>query len=365
MQTSASKTSVRTLPVLLVLASFAFFGNAVPTLAVTGVPKILNHQGRLLNSSGELLGGSSGTDFCFKFSFYDDATVGSPDTKLWPSASPSTMTASVKNGVFNVGIGDTSAGGDTLDFNFQDNNAAYLNVEVATKVGATCAAGDGAESFENLAPRQRIVSSGYAINAGTVGGFTPSQSPTGSNIPVLTSGNLIFGGAVTIDSTGTAVLNLGTNANAKTITIGNSTGATTLVLTKGSSGNITLTGFNCSTFTNGGTLTTDASGNVVCAADDGGTGGGITTIEENNMTVVTSTTNIDFLGSDFTVTVDGAGEGDVAIDYANSGITRKTQAETITGGWTFGSATTTFNSSTVLSAVVIAGDTITDFTGTG
>ena len=33
-----------------------------------------------------------------------------------------------------------------------------------------------------------------------------------------------------------------------------------------------MTGFNCSTLTNGGTLTTDASGNVICANDDGGSG---------------------------------------------------------------------------------------------
>ena len=36
---------------------------------------------------------------------------------------------------------------------------------------------------------------------------------------------------------------------------------------------IRLTGFNCTTFVNGGTLTTDASGNITCADDDGGSGG--------------------------------------------------------------------------------------------
>lgn len=151
---------------------------------VAGVPNILNHQGRLLNSSGTLLGGD-GTNFCFQFSIWDVSTGGTrnPD-QLWPTAFevPSTMTVSVKDGVFNVGIGDTGAEGDTLDFNFQDNNEVYLDVRVATLVGATCGAGDGVEVFETLDPRQRIVAAGYAINASTVGGFTPSQSATGNQI---------------------------------------------------------------------------------------------------------------------------------------------------------------------------------------
>ena len=102
-----SKISIRKflrLSLVVVVASALFSASA---LAATGVPKILNHQGRLLDGDGNLLGGS-GTDFCFKFSIYDDATVGAPDTKLWPTGAPSTMTINVKDGIFNVGIGDTS-----------------------------------------------------------------------------------------------------------------------------------------------------------------------------------------------------------------------------------------------------------------
>ncbi len=172
----------------VLLAIFVAYAPGI-AYAAAGVPKILNHQGRLMDSAGNLLGGS-GTDYCFKFAIYDDATVGAPDTQLWPSGATSTMTTSVKNGVFNVGIGDTAIGGDTLDFNFQDNDTVYLGVDVAAKVGATCAAGDGAEVFERLTPRQRITSSGYAVNASTLGGFSASQTPAGNQIPVLLSGVL-------------------------------------------------------------------------------------------------------------------------------------------------------------------------------
>jgi hypothetical protein len=185
------------------------FGNTLPTVLVAeaAVPHIISHQGRLLDASGNLLGGAGGTEYCFRFSIYDDSALGGSDVKIWPAGSPSTMTVSVRNGVYNVGIGDTAAGGDALDFDFQSTDSAYLNIEVATKVGSTCASGDGAESFENLSPRQRIGSSGYAINSETVGGYTPAQSATGNEIPVLTGGNLELGSsAPQVNATGSNAL---------------------------------------------------------------------------------------------------------------------------------------------------------------
>ncbi|MDP3794258.1 MAG: hypothetical protein Q8R07_05955, partial [Candidatus Uhrbacteria bacterium] len=87
-------------------------------------------------------------------------------------------------------IGNTSTGGDALGFNFQDNDTVFLNTEVAAQSGGSCVG----VTFENLSPRQRIVSSGYTINSDTVDGFHAAQSASGNQIPVLTSGNLILGG---------------------------------------------------------------------------------------------------------------------------------------------------------------------------
>src|SRR3989344_671535 len=77
--------------------------------AASGVPTIISYQGRLTNSTGDLIGSLSGTTYYFNFSIWDSPTVGA-GTKLWPAGNPATTTATVRQGVFNVNIGDTANG---------------------------------------------------------------------------------------------------------------------------------------------------------------------------------------------------------------------------------------------------------------
>ncbi|MEK7124447.1 MAG: hypothetical protein AAB877_02060, partial [Patescibacteria group bacterium] len=308
--------------------------------AVTGVPEILSQQGRLLDASGNLLGGSSGTNYCFRFSIYDASSGGA---KLWPSGTPSTMTVSVVSGVFSVGIGDTSAGGDTLDFNFQDNDTVYLNVEVENSSGGSCA-GVTFGSEDVLAPRQRIFSAGYAINANTVLGFTPSQSAGASQIPVLnSSGNLVFGG--TLDLGG--IITAGSSNINLTLATGfiDADALTLTIAADGGTG--TSSGSGLITRSDGIGLLQGCANNEIlkwvestdtwdCATDSTSAGAGVSTIQENDVTIDGSATTIDFLGSDFVVTSSPAGEANISIDYPNSLIARKNQIESITSNWIFG-----------------------------
>ncbi|MCX6794416.1 MAG: hypothetical protein NTY31_00220 [Candidatus Falkowbacteria bacterium] len=119
--------------------------------AAQGVSKILSYQGRLTDINSNPLGGS-GTNYCFRFSIYNNSSGGAP---LWPNGTPTSNTISVANGIFNAGIGQAD---DLGTFNFYENydTGIYLNIEV-NNTPVTCTG-----SWETLLPRQRIDAVGYA-----------------------------------------------------------------------------------------------------------------------------------------------------------------------------------------------------------
>ncbi len=161
---------------VLFLIVFSFI--LTPTFsafAVTGVPATMSYQGRLANSAGDLVGGA-GAIYSFKFSLWDNATVGA-GSQVWPAGAPTAVNATVRQGLFNVNIGDTGSGyPDALNYDFSQNNKIYLQVEVSS---------DGL-TYETLGPRQPITSAPFAQVAGQVSGSA-----------VSTMGGLVVNGGVT------------------------------------------------------------------------------------------------------------------------------------------------------------------------
>lgn len=140
----------------IIIIIIAFLALYIPVNAA-GAPSIISYQGRLANSSGSVLGGS-GTTYYFKFSIWDNATVGS-GSRVWPTSAPGSTSVTVRNGIFSVNIGDTTNGyPDTLDYDFGTNESIFLQVEVSSDDS----------TFETVSPRQQITSVPFAQLAESV-----------------------------------------------------------------------------------------------------------------------------------------------------------------------------------------------------
>ncbi|MFA5830899.1 MAG: hypothetical protein WC878_03665 [Candidatus Paceibacterota bacterium] len=185
------KTKKRKILILKIAVFLLFLSISVSTRAA-GTPLIFSYQGRLTDSSGNLVGGS-GTAYYFKFSIWDNPTVSS-GSQLWPIAPalPTSFSITVRQGVFNANIGDTDNGyPDALNYNFNSNKNIYLQVEVS--------ATGGAGTFETISPRQRISSALFAQVAGAVSGM--GQSSFGTTTPIENA-------IITAESTSTSAIPL-------------------------------------------------------------------------------------------------------------------------------------------------------------
>ena len=240
-----------------VFIAFIFFATVFflpQVFSASGVPTIVSYQGLLTDSSGNTLGGSSGTSYFFKFSIWTTSTIGN-GTRLWPTSAPNITTSTVTSGVFSVNIGDTINGyPDTLNLDFFSEQDIYLQVEVASTTGGT---------YETLSPRQRVGSSGFSINANTVSGRLYTTSTSDYTFNVINDGtgvanlNLIDGDFLT--ATTTRLTNAGALLN-----IASLTGSGALTVSSTASGVLTLQSAS-TTLTLQATASTNASGTVSIA----------------------------------------------------------------------------------------------------
>jgi hypothetical protein len=147
-------------------------------------------------------------------------------------------------------------------------------------------------------------------NATLTGGLTVTGGSVAT--PAATSFSLTSGttGAVTLDSGTTGGVNLGTGSNAKTITIGNATGATQVDLRSGSGG-IALMGST-----------------AVTGANTFATGTGTTTINSTNVTLAGNSTVVDMTGSG-TLGLDTTSNAPIT---TGTGLLTAGGSETVNGG---------------------------------
>jgi len=233
-----------------------------PNVFAAAPPQILHFQGRLTDSNGDLLGGSSGTTHYFRFSIHDASSSGN---QLWPfgNATPCTHSLTVTEGVFVAGIGDTTECGDVLDYDFSSNDNIYLEVRVSS---------DNVD-FEELTPRQRIVGAAFAqLASAVVATSSPSVRTTfGTSTPIGNS-------TVTIEATSTNAIPLSiraaTGQTANLFQIQNATTAD--LFSVGSGGLITFVNASTSqisitdTLFIGGTATTTITGDTATSTFAGG-----------------------------------------------------------------------------------------------
>ncbi|TSC99997.1 MAG: cell wall surface anchor family protein [Parcubacteria group bacterium Greene1014_15] len=145
--------------------AWLFLSLRIQIAHAVGTPSIISYQGRLADNNGDLLGGA-GTTYYFKFSIWTTSAT-TTGTRLWPASAPSSASLTVRQGVFNVNIGDTTSGfPNALNYDFATNNEIYLQVEVSSDNS----------TFQTLSPRQRIGSSAFSQLSSAVSGTTTPSS---------------------------------------------------------------------------------------------------------------------------------------------------------------------------------------------
>ena len=206
----------------------------------------------------------------------------------------------------------TSAVYNAVALSQRIDNLSGTNISNPTITGGTITASSITGAISNaiataLATIDDLTSTTITATNAT---FTNSTT-TNATTTNLYAASLIAGNATTTSLAvlGAATSSFGGGVSAARVSASATSTFSGLVL---ESGELRLSPLDCSSYANGGTLTTDASGNVVCAADDGGAGstvaGADTQIQFNNGGSFGAAANFTFSSS----------TGKLAVPYAST-----------------------------------------------
>ena len=192
----------------------------------------------------------------------------------------------------------------------------------------------GGIGFDSLSPDvQAMITAARPSSGG--GGTTNVTNQFTTNV-FQTNATTVLAGVGLSGTTNGNVLTLGLNTGNTTEVVSNnlevrlSGGLATATTSSGSGLENTASGLQLIGGCAGGQVLQWSGSDWACSTVSSG---GVA-VEENGSTVTATASAINFVGSDFGVT-DNAGQATIAIDYANSGLTRAGVAQTITGNWSF------------------------------
>jgi len=129
--------------------------------AISGVPELMNYQGRLTGPGGEPLD----TTVSMTFSIYEDSVGGDP---VWTEIHDA---VGVTKGLFQVNLGDTIS----IDSSFTPPDWWFLGITVG--------------SDPEIEPRTRLTSAPYAFHAASVVGFHPGPNNIDSGSYTIVAGD--------------------------------------------------------------------------------------------------------------------------------------------------------------------------------